>query len=228
MNNLATVPIAGLSTATPASPPIAETLQVLLTAAWRRRYLIVTPMLFLPVLGGIAAALRAEDLRNQDDDPDPGAGQAEPVPGGPERQDQPEGPHAGAVVAADQPACDAVGGGRSRDDPPGFEGEADRRRRGRPVRRGIGPVDRPGTGGAALQGRHAGGHRQGADADRRALHGAGGGAGGQLHAELGFVPRQGTGRRQKAAGGRRGGGGGVPQRRTRSRCPTSGPATCSG
>jgi polysaccharide chain length determinant protein (PEP-CTERM system associated) len=54
MNNLATVPIAGLSTATPASPPIAETLQVLLTAAWRRRYLIVTPMLILPVLGGIA------------------------------------------------------------------------------------------------------------------------------------------------------------------------------
>jgi polysaccharide chain length determinant protein (PEP-CTERM system associated) len=54
MNNLATVPIAGLSTPAPASPPIAETLQVLLTAAWRQRYLIVTPMLFLPVLGGIA------------------------------------------------------------------------------------------------------------------------------------------------------------------------------
>ena len=54
MNKLATLPIAGLSTATPGSPPIAETLQVLLTAAWRRRYLIVTPMLVLPVLGGIA------------------------------------------------------------------------------------------------------------------------------------------------------------------------------
>ena len=27
---------------------------MLLTAAWRRRYLIVTPMLILPVLGGIA------------------------------------------------------------------------------------------------------------------------------------------------------------------------------
>nr|WP_294564767.1 hypothetical protein [uncultured Rhodopila sp.] len=57
MNNLATVPIAGLSTVTPASPPIAETLQVLLTGAWRQRYLIVTPMLFLPVLGGIAGHL---------------------------------------------------------------------------------------------------------------------------------------------------------------------------
>jgi len=48
MNNLATVPIAGLSTVTAANPPIAETLQVLLSAAWRQRYLIVTPMLFLP------------------------------------------------------------------------------------------------------------------------------------------------------------------------------------
>jgi polysaccharide chain length determinant protein (PEP-CTERM system associated) len=54
MNNLATVPIAGLSTVTAANPPIAETLQVLLSAAWRQRYLIVTPMLFLPVLGGVA------------------------------------------------------------------------------------------------------------------------------------------------------------------------------
>jgi uncharacterized protein involved in exopolysaccharide biosynthesis len=54
MNKMAALPVAGLSTATPASPPIAETLQVLLTVAWRRRYLIVTPMLFLPVLGGVA------------------------------------------------------------------------------------------------------------------------------------------------------------------------------
>jgi len=54
MNNLAAVPTAGMSVATQGSPPIVETLQVVLTAAWRRRYLIVTPMLVLPVLGGIA------------------------------------------------------------------------------------------------------------------------------------------------------------------------------
>lgn len=32
-------------------PPIVETIQVLLTAAWRRRYLIVLPTLLLPILG---------------------------------------------------------------------------------------------------------------------------------------------------------------------------------
>ncbi len=54
MNNLAAVTTAGMSVPAQGSPPIVETLQVLLTAAWRRRYLIVTPMLVLPVLGGIA------------------------------------------------------------------------------------------------------------------------------------------------------------------------------
>jgi polysaccharide chain length determinant protein (PEP-CTERM system associated) len=57
MNNLATLPLAGLSTASAARPPVAETLQVLLSGAWRQRYLIVMPMLFLPVLGGIAGHL---------------------------------------------------------------------------------------------------------------------------------------------------------------------------
>lgn len=36
------------------APPIVEIVQLLLWSAWRRRYLIVLPMLLLPVLGGIA------------------------------------------------------------------------------------------------------------------------------------------------------------------------------
>lgn len=54
MNNLAPLPVAGFSVAAKSSPAIVETMQGLLTAAWRRRYLIVMPMLFLPVLGGVA------------------------------------------------------------------------------------------------------------------------------------------------------------------------------
>lgn len=55
MNNLsmganATFPVMGA----PAPPPLIELLHLLLLAAWRRRYLIITPMLILPVLGTIA------------------------------------------------------------------------------------------------------------------------------------------------------------------------------
>jgi polysaccharide chain length determinant protein (PEP-CTERM system associated) len=40
-----------VASAAPARPPIVEMLQVLLTAAWRRRYVIVLPALLLPFLG---------------------------------------------------------------------------------------------------------------------------------------------------------------------------------
>lgn len=54
MNNLSSNPAVGFSIAKPVGPAVVETLQVLLAAAWRRRYLIVLPMLLLPILGGIA------------------------------------------------------------------------------------------------------------------------------------------------------------------------------
>ncbi len=54
MNHLSSNPAVGFSTAKPVGPAVVETLQVLLAAAWRRRYLIVLPMLLLPILGGIA------------------------------------------------------------------------------------------------------------------------------------------------------------------------------
>jgi polysaccharide chain length determinant protein (PEP-CTERM system associated) len=53
MNSLAPLPAVNLSVPTPSRPPIIEVLQTLLTAAWRRRYIVIVPMLLLPVLGGV-------------------------------------------------------------------------------------------------------------------------------------------------------------------------------
>ncbi len=55
MNHLSTNPTVGFSAAPQsAGPSVVETIQVLLTAAWRRRYMVLVPMMLLPILGGIA------------------------------------------------------------------------------------------------------------------------------------------------------------------------------
>lgn len=43
--------------APPAVPPIAEVIQAVLAAAWRRRYVIALPILVLPVVGGILGSM---------------------------------------------------------------------------------------------------------------------------------------------------------------------------